>query len=97
VAELETLKAIATLGLLANNIQDGIDQFSTLSVMSLCPIVSSAGLPEDEVIRAKQLAKRAGTDTVHSARLEVHEDCARDITPSRGFVVININPLQLQV
>mmetsp|Transcript_21030 Transcript_21030/g.54647 ORF Transcript_21030/g.54647 Transcript_21030/m.54647 type:complete len:213 (+) Transcript_21030:541-1179(+) len=39
VAKLESLQAIATLGLLADNIQDRIDQLGTLGIMSFCPII----------------------------------------------------------
>merc|ERR1712124_207649 len=44
VAELEALKAIARLSLLADNIKHGIDQLRTLGVVSLGPIVSGASL-----------------------------------------------------
>lgn len=40
VGDLETLKAIAALGLTSNNIENLVDQLSTLGVVSLGPVVS---------------------------------------------------------
>merc|ERR1712216_719456 len=44
VTELEALKTIARLGLLADNVEHGVDQLGTLSVVTLGPIVTSASL-----------------------------------------------------
>merc|ERR1719327_2003309 len=79
VAELEALKAIARLSLLADNIKHGIDQLRTLGVVSLGPIVSGASLSEDKVVGAEELTEGAGTDGVHGTGLQIHEDGAGDI------------------
>ena len=65
--------------------------------MALGPVVSSARLAEDEVVRAEDLAIRTAADAVHGARLQVHEDCPRDIAPAAGFVEVDIDALELQV
>merc|ERR1712023_180693 len=41
VAKLEALEAVAGLGLLTNNIENRVDELSTLGVVTLCPIVTS--------------------------------------------------------
>lgn len=50
VSKLETLKAVAVLSLLANDIEDRVDEFSSLSVVTLGPIVSSSRLTENNVV-----------------------------------------------
>ena len=73
VANLEALEAVARLGLLADDIKDGVDQLSTLGVVTLSPVVTGASLAENEVVGAEDLAKGAGADGVHGAGLEVHQ------------------------
>mmetsp|Transcript_155898 Transcript_155898/g.498249 ORF Transcript_155898/g.498249 Transcript_155898/m.498249 type:complete len:309 (+) Transcript_155898:166-1092(+) len=97
MAQLETLQAIATLGLLADNIQDRIDQLGPLGVMSFRPIVTRAGLSKDEIVGAEKLTERTGSDAVHGARLESHEDGARHIAATGGFVKIYVDALKLKV
>ena len=59
---LKSLEAIATLGLLTDHIQHGIDEFRPFSVMSLCPVISCPRLSEDEIVGTEELAERTGTD-----------------------------------
>merc|ERR1712216_355066 len=40
MAELETLQTIATLRLLPDNVEDGVDELRTLGVVPFCPIVA---------------------------------------------------------
>ena len=67
MAQLKSLKAITTFGLLANDIKHGVDQLSSLSVVTFSPVVSCSSLAEDKVVWTEQLAKRSGTNTVHSS------------------------------
>merc|ERR1712188_364779 len=97
VAELEALKAIARLSLLADNIKHGIDQLRTLGVVSLGPIVSGASLSEDKVVGAEELTEGAGTDGVHGTGLQIHEDGAGDIATTGGLVVVHVDTLELKV
>ena len=64
VAELEALQAIAAFSLLADNIQNGVNQLSTLSVVTLGPIVTGSGLTEDEIVGAEELTERTGADRI---------------------------------
>merc|ERR1711988_1646622 len=64
VGDLEALKAIATLSLLTDDIEDGVNELSTLGVVALGPVVTGTGLAEDEVVGAEELTEGAGTDGV---------------------------------
>merc|ERR1712144_46307 len=97
VAELEALQAIAGLGFLADNIKHGVDELRTLGVVTLGPIVSGAGLSEDEVVGTEELTEGAGTDGVHGAGLEVHEDGAGNVAAAGGLVVVHVDTLELEV
>ena len=76
VANLEALEAITRLGLLADDVEDGVDQLGSLSVVALRPVVTGASLAENEVVGAEDLAEGAGADGVHGAGLEVHQNSA---------------------
>jgi hypothetical protein len=97
VDDLETLEAITTFGFLSDDIQNGIDEFGTFSVMSLGPIVSGSGLAEDEVVGSEELAVRAGSNGVHGSGFKIHEDGSGDITSTGGFIVIDVDSFQLQI
>merc|ERR1711977_248454 len=86
MAELEALETIARLGLLADNVKDGVDELGTLGVVTLGPVVTGAGLAEG-----------ASTDGVHGARLEVHEGGAGHVAAAGGLVVVDVDTLQLEV
>jgi len=74
VGDLETLEAVATLGLAADDIEDLVDKLSSFSVMTLGPVVSGTGLTENEVVGTEELSERTGTDGVHGTGLEIDED-----------------------
>merc|ERR1712225_41797 len=65
MGDLEALKAIAALSFLSDNVEDGVDELSTLSVMALGPVVTGTGLAEDEVVGSEKLTEGAGSDGVH--------------------------------
>ena len=92
----ETLHAIAILGLLPHNIQDGVDELGALRVVTLGPVVAGAGLPEDEVIGAENLPERPGSDRVHCAGLQIHENGAWNVPSTAGLVVVDIDAFQLE-
>ena len=97
VGDLETLKAVAGLGLLAHDVEHGVDELSTFGVVTLGPVVAGTRLSEDEVVGAEELAERSGADRVHGTGLEVHEDGAGDIASASGLVVVHIDALELEV
>jgi hypothetical protein len=94
---IRTLKAVAVLGLLADDVEHGVDELGALGVVPLGPVVPGAGLAEDEVVRAEDLAVRAGAHGVHGPRLEVHEHGARDEAAAAGLVVVDVDALELEV
>jgi proteasome assembly chaperone (PAC2) family protein len=97
VGDLITLEAIATFGFFSNDVEDGVDEFSTFGVVTLGPVVTGTGLSEDEVVGSEELTEWAGTDGVHGAWLEIHKDGSGYITATGGFVVVNVDSLQLEV
>ena len=97
MCELESLHAVAGLGLLTDDIEDGVDELSSLGVVSLGPVVSGSGLSEDEVVGAEELSERSGTDGVHGSRLKVHEDGTGDVASAGGLVEVDVDPLELKV
>jgi len=97
VGDLESLKTVASFGFLADNVKDGVNQFSTFGVMSFCPVVSGSGLSEDEIVWSEKLSEWSSTDGVHGTRFKVHEDRARDIASTSCFVEVNVDALQLEV
>merc|ERR1719267_182558 len=97
VAELEALEAVAGLGLLAHDIEHGVDELGTLGVVTLGPVVTSTGLAEDEVVGAEELTERTSADRVHGSGLEVHEDGAGHVTSTGSLIVVHVDALQLEV
>jgi hypothetical protein len=97
VSDLKALKAIAGFGFLTDYVEDGVDKFSTFSVVALGPVVTGTGLAEDEVVGAEELTEGAGANRVHGTRLEVHEDGAGDIAAACSFVVVHVDALELEV
>merc|ERR1712228_728484 len=89
VGDLETLEAIAAFSFLSDNVEDGVDEFSTFSVMTLGPVVTSTSLAENEVIGSEELTEWSSSDGVHGSWLKIHEDGSWDVTASSGFVVVN--------
>lgn len=79
VGDLEALEAVAAFGLTADNVEDVVDELSTLGVVALGPVVSGTGLAKDEVVGTEELTERTGTDGVHGTGLEIDEDSARNI------------------
>merc|ERR1712178_220777 len=97
VAELEALETTARLGLLADDVEDGVDELSTLGVVTLSPVVTSTSLTEDKVVWAEELTEWASADRVHGTGLEVHEDGTRHVTAASGLIVVHVDTLQLEV
>jgi len=97
VGELEALEAVAALSLLADNIEDGVDELGTLSVVTLGPVVTGTRLSEDEVVWAEDLAEWARADRVHRSWLKVDEDGTWDVLATGGLVVVHVDALELEV
>eukprot|EP00760_Papus_ankaliazontas_P025007 PhM_4_TR2455/c1_g1_i1/m.64634 len=97
VRDLEALEAVAGLGLLAADVEDGVDELGALRVVTLRPVISRSRLAEDEVVGAEDLAVGAGADAVHRAGLKVHQHGAGDVAAARGLVEVDVDALQLEV
>jgi hypothetical protein len=85
VSDLEALKAVAALGLTTNDVEDLVNKLSTLSIVTLGPVVASTGLAKNEVVGTEELSERTGTDGVHGTGFKVDEDGTGDILVARGL------------
>lgn len=97
MGNLETLEAIASFSFFSGNVEDGVNKLSTLSVVTLGPVVSSSGLTEDEVVRSEELTEGSSSNRVHCSRLEIHKDSSGNESSSSGFIVVNVDSLELKV
>ena len=97
VGDLETLEAITALSFLTDDIEDGVNELSTFGVMSLGPVVTGTGLSENEVIGSEELTDRSSADGVHGTGLKIHEDGAGDVAATGGFVVVDVDSLELEI
>ncbi|CAI9782194.1 unnamed protein product [Fraxinus pennsylvanica] len=64
--------------------------------MPLGPIIPGTGLSKNEIVRSEYLSKRAGSHGIHSTRLEVHENGARDIPVAAGLIIVDVDTLELE-
>ena len=71
--------------------------YLTLGVVALGPVVASSALPKHEVVRSEDLTEGAGPHAVHGAGLEVHQHRPRHVLAAARLVVVDIDPLQLQL
>ena len=85
VRNLETLKAVAALSLTTDDVEDLVDELSTLCVVTLGPVVAGTGLAKDEVVGTEKLAEGTSTDGVHGTGLEIYKDSARNIFVARSL------------
>jgi len=97
VGDLETLEAIATFSFFTDNIEDWVNELSTFGVVTLGPVVTCTSLTENEVVGSEELTEWASADWVHSAGLEVHKDCAGNVTTTSSFVEVNVDAFELEV
>jgi len=97
VGDLETLEAIATFSLLSDDIEDGVDELSSLGVVTLGPVVTGTGLSENEVVWSEELTEWAGSDGVHGSWFEIHEDGSWDVSTTGSFVVVDVDSLELEI
>jgi hypothetical protein len=97
VDELEALESIAGLGLLTDDVEDGLSEFLTFGVVTLSPVVAGTALAEDEVVWAEELTVLTSTDRVHGTWFKVDEDSTWDVLAAGGFVVVNVDALELEI
>ena len=97
MGDLETLEAIATFGFLSDDIEDGVDELSSLGVVTLGPVVTGTSLTEDEVVWSEELTEWASSDGVHGTWLEIHEDSSWDVSSTSGLVVVDVDSLELEI
>jgi len=67
VGNLESLEAVASFSFLSADIENGVNEFSSFSVMSFGPVVTSSSLSENEVIGSEELSERSSSNGVHGS------------------------------
>ncbi len=71
--------------------------FLTLRVVTLGPVVASTRLAKDKVVRPEELPIGPSPDRVHGAGLKIKKDGSGDVFAHAGLVVVDVDPLELQV
>ena len=65
--------------------------------MTLGPVVAGPRLSENEVIGSEDLTEGSRPHAVHGPWLQVHEDSPGHVLATAGLVVVDIDPLQLEL
>lgn len=76
--ELEALERVGVLDLLAEDVEDGVDELGTLGVVTHSPVVGGTVLAVDEGVGAEQVGEGARADEVDDSGLQVDLDRAGD-------------------
>lgn len=76
--ELEALERVGVLDLLAEDVEDGVDELSALGVVALGPVVSGTALAVNKGVGAEEVGERALADEVDNSGLQVDLDRAGD-------------------
>jgi hypothetical protein len=97
VGDLETLEAIAIFSFFSNDVENRVNELSTLSVTTNGPVVTSTSSTEDKVVGSEELIERSSTDRVHGSWLKIHEDSTWDISTTNDLVVMNVDSLKLEI
>ncbi len=97
VGDLEALEAVASFSFFSGDVEDWVDELSSLGVVSLGPVVSGTGLSEDEIVRSEELTEGSSSNGIHGSGFQVHEYSSGDVSSSGGFVEINVDPLKLKI
>ena len=93
MSDLESLKAVTSLSFLSGDVENRVDEFSSLSVVAFSPVVSGSGLTEDEVVGSEKLAEGSGSDGVHGSRFKVHKNSSGDVSAASSLIVVDVDSL----
>jgi len=63
---------------------------------SFGPVVTSATLAKDKIVRSEEGTKGSRAERVHGTRLEIDQDGAGDILIRPDFVIVDINSFKLE-
>ena len=97
MSQLESLETVASLSLLSDNIEDTVHQLGPLGVVTLGPVVPSSRLAKHEVVRTKKSSIRSRPHAIHGSWFQIHQDGSWHIFASTSLVVVDVDPLQLEV
>jgi len=97
VGDLETLETITTFSFFSNYIKNWVDKFSTFSIMTFSPVVTSSSLTENKVIWSEKLSKWSSSDRVHGSWFEIHKNSSWDKSSTCSFIIIDIDSFKLKI
>jgi len=97
VGDLETLETITTFSFFSDNVEDGVNKFSTFGVMTFGPVVTGTSLTENEVIGSEELTEWSSSDRVHCSGFEIHKDGSWDESTTSSFVIVDVDSLKLEI
>ena len=97
MGNLKALKAVTALGFFSSDIEDRIDEFSSLCIMTFSPVVSCSSLSKYKIIWSKKLSKGPSSNRIHSSWFQIHEHSSGDISASSSLVKVNVNSFQLEI
>jgi len=65
--------------------------------MSLGPVVSSSRLTEHEIVWPEDLSIGSRPNRIHGSGLQVDQYGPWHVFSARGFIVVDVDPLQLKI
>lgn len=65
--------------------------------MSLGPVIPRSTLPKYKIVRSKESSVATSLDGIHRTGLQVYQHGARDVLALGGFIVVNVDAVQLDV
>ena len=65
--------------------------------MTFCPVITCTSLSENKVIWAEKLTEWSSTNGVHGSWFEIHKDGSWNVSSTSGFVVVNVDSLELEI
>ena len=74
-----------------------LDERLTFCVMALGPVVAGPTLSEHNVVWSEDCTVGPRPHAVHGAGLQVHEDSPGHVLATASLVVVDIDPLQLEL
>mmetsp|Transcript_22833 Transcript_22833/g.34274 ORF Transcript_22833/g.34274 Transcript_22833/m.34274 type:complete len:314 (-) Transcript_22833:77-1018(-) len=97
VRNLKSLQHIARFSLFADNVHNAVHQFSSLSIVTLGPVVTSTRLSKDKVIRAEDLAHVTSANGVHCSWLQIRQNRSGDVASVHTLVEVHVDSFELEV
>jgi len=97
VGDLETLEAIATFSFFSYDVENWVDEFSSFSVVTFSPVVTSSSLSENEVVWSEKLTEWSSSNWIHGSWFKIHKDSSWNVSSSSGFIEVDVDSFKLKI